>query len=170
MSDTAPVRAFVGVGANLGDARAQVTRGIAALRDLPATRLVLSSSLYASAPVDAPGPDYVNAVVALDTTLDAGPLLRELQRIEALHGRVRSAANAPRTLDLDLLLYGTQRSDDPALTLPHPRLHRRAFVLVPLLEIAPQLRVERLGELAQWLPRIDDQRVTRLAAEKEVSR
>jgi len=136
------VRAYVGVGANLGDARAQVTRGIAALRALPHTRLAASSSLYASAPIDAPGPPYVNAVVALDTTLTATALLHALQGIETRHGRTRTTRNAPRTLDLDVLLYGTQRSGDPALTLPHPRLHLRAFVLKPLLEIAPHLRFD----------------------------
>ena len=169
MSATASVRAFVGVGANLGDARTQVLAGIAALRELPGVELVACSSLYASAPLDAPGPDYVNAVVALDTTLPADALLRALHAIEAHHGRVRSTPNAPRTLDLDLLLYGEQRSDDPALRLPHPRLHERAFVLEPLLEIAPQLQVEGLGPLTTWLQRTGDQRVTRLAGQ-EVTR
>jgi 2-amino-4-hydroxy-6-hydroxymethyldihydropteridine diphosphokinase len=166
MSGAAAVRAYVGVGANLGDALAQVRRGIAALGELPATRLIASSGLYASAPLDAPGPDYVNAVVALDTTLGAAALLRELRRVEALQGRVRSTPNAPRLLDLDLLLYGDERSDDPALTLPHPRLHQRAFVLVPLLEVAPRLQVAGLGDLARWLQRIGDQRITRLAVEE----
>src|SRR5262245_15570698 len=138
MNTASPVRAFVGVGANLGDARAQVLAGIAALARLPGTRVVARSGLYASAPLDAPGPDYVNAVVELDTRLPADALLHALHAIEARHGRVRSTLNAPRTLDLDLLLYGDQRSDDPALQLPHPRLHLRAFVLKPLLEIAPQ--------------------------------
>ena len=140
MNAATPVRAFVGVGANLGDARAQVLSAIAALRALPGAQVFACSSLYASAPVDAPGPDYVNAVVALDTTLTAVQLLHALHTIEAQHGRTRSTRNAPRTLDLDLLLYGEQRSDDPALTLPHPRLHQRAFVLRPLLEIAPRCR------------------------------
>jgi len=160
------VRAYVGVGANLGDARAQVARGIAALRALPHTRLAASSSLYASAPIDAPGPPYVNAVVALDTTLTATALLHALQGIETQHGRTRTTHNAPRTLDLDVLLYGTQRSGDPALTLPHPRLHLRAFVLKPLLEIAPRLQVDGLGALTTWLQRAGDQQVTRLADEK----
>ena len=156
------VSAFVGVGANLGDPRAQVESGIAALRALSSSRLVARSSLYASAPVDAAGPDYVNAVVELATTLPAAELLRALHAIEAAHGRVRSTVNAPRTLDLDLLLYGEQRSDDPALRLPHPRLHRRAFVLRPLLEIAPTLQAPGLGALASWLPQLSDQQVARL--------
>jgi 2-amino-4-hydroxy-6-hydroxymethyldihydropteridine diphosphokinase len=156
------VRAFVGVGANLGDARAQVTGGLAALGSLPSTQLLARSSLYASAPLDATGPDYVNAVAELATTLPALELLHELQAIEAWHGRVRSSRNAPRTLDLDLLLYGEQRSDDPLLRLPHPRLHLRAFVLEPLLELAPRLQVDGLGALSSWLPDVRDQRIKRL--------
>ena len=168
MSAASPVRAFVGVGANLGDAANAVLSGIAALRGLAGVELVACSSLYASAPLDAPGPDYVNAVVALDTTLPADVLLQALHRIEAQHGRVRSTANAPRTLDLDLLLYGEQRSDDPTLLLPHPRLHRRAFVLQPLLEIAPQLQVKGLGALSSWLPQTSDQPVRRLTGEESL--
>ena len=96
---------------------------------MPQTEVVARSSLYASAPVDAPGPEFVNAVVALRTTLGAMPLLHALHAIEARFGRERPTRNAPRTLDLDLLLYGDLRSDDAALRLPHPRLHQRAFVL-----------------------------------------
>jgi 2-amino-4-hydroxy-6-hydroxymethyldihydropteridine diphosphokinase len=166
MNAGASVRAFVGVGANLGDARAQVLAGIAALRELPGTRVVACSSLYASAPLDAPGPDYVNAVVELGTPLPADALLRALHAIEARHGRERSTPNAPRTLDLDLLLYGEQRSDDPGLSLPHPRLHLRAFVLKPLLEIAPRLQVDGLGDLSSWLSRTGTQKVTRLDGEE----
>ncbi|HEY6513814.1 MAG TPA: 2-amino-4-hydroxy-6-hydroxymethyldihydropteridine diphosphokinase [Burkholderiaceae bacterium] len=166
MSAVASVRAFVGVGANLGDARVQVLAGIAALRELSGTRVMASSSLYASTPVDAPGPDYVNAVVELDTALPADALLSALQTIESRHGRQRSTLNAPRTLDLDLLLYGTQRSDDPQLTLPHPRLHQRAFVLKPLLEIAPALEAPGLGPLAPWLQRVHGQRTVLLDAKE----
>ena len=166
MNGAVPVRAFVGVGANLGDARAPVLRCIAALRALPSTRVVVCSGLYASAPVDAPGPDYVNAVVALDTTLAPAELLGHLQRVESRHGRVRSKPNAPRTLDLDLPAYDDARSDDPALTLPHPRLHRRAFVLVPRLEIAPHRRLEGLGPLSAWLPGVADQKVVRITDEE----
>ena len=166
MNTVASVRAFVGVGANLGDARAQVLSGIAALRDLQGVRLVARSSLYASAPLDASGPDYINAVVELDTSLPADSLLRALHAIEAQHGRVRSTVNAPRTLDLDLLLYGEQCSDELGLSLPHPRLHERAFVLRPLLQIAPQLQVQGLGDLSSWLSRTGTQMVTRLDDEE----
>jgi len=154
--------AYVGVGANLDRPREQVERGIAALGALPETRLVARSGLYASAPVDAPGPDYVNAVVELRTTLDAASLLQALHAIEARFGRARPTRNAPRTLDLDLLLYGDLRSDDPALRLPHPRLHQRAFVLRPLLEIAPGLEVDGLGPLAACLDAVRDQPIRRL--------
>jgi 2-amino-4-hydroxy-6-hydroxymethyldihydropteridine diphosphokinase len=162
MNALAPERAFVGVGANLGDPRAQVQRGIAALHELPHTTVDACSSLYASAPVDAPGPEYVNAVVLLHTTLPAADLLQRLHAIEAQQGRVRVAVNAPRTLDLDLLLYGAMRSSSDTLNLPHPRLHQRAFVLRPLLELAPQLEVEGLGPLSAWLERVREQPIRRL--------
>lgn len=156
------VLAYVGVGANLDQPRRQVEQAITALHELPDTRVDARSSLYASAPVDAPGPEYVNAVVAMRTTLAAAPLLQALHAIEARSGRVRTTVNAPRPLDLDLLLYGDLRSDDPALRLPHPRLHLRAFVLVPLLEIAPGLEVEGLGPLATWVQRVQVQPIRRL--------
>ena len=133
----APVLAYVGIGGNLGDARATVERAIEALAQLPGSRRAACSSLYGSAPVDAGGPDYVNAVAALETTLTAPALLATLQRIEQAEGRERPYRNAPRTLDLDLLLYGDGRIDSPALVVPHPRMQQRAFVLQPLAEIAP---------------------------------
>jgi len=160
----APVVAYVGVGANLDDPRAQVERGIDALAALPETRLSARSGLYGSAPVDAPGPDYVNAVVELRTTLGAGALLEELHRIEVRFGRRRSTRNAPRVLDLDLLLYDALRSEAPSLRLPHPRLHQRAFVLRPLLEIAPHLEVDGLGPLSACLEQVREQPIHRLAA------
>nr|WP_236589405.1 2-amino-4-hydroxy-6-hydroxymethyldihydropteridine diphosphokinase [Ramlibacter aurantiacus] len=138
------------MGANLGDAQAAVRHALAALdQDLPETHRVAASALYRSAPIDAQGPPFVNAVAALSTRLPAPVLLAELQRLERLAGRERPYHHAPRTLDLDLLLYGDGRIDSPALTLPHPRMVDRAFVLLPLAEIAPQ-RVDRarLAELA----------------------
>ena len=110
------------------------------------------SSLYRSAPLDAQGADYVNAVAQLQTKMLPAVLLKTLQAIEARFGRERPYRNAPRTLDLDLLLYGDRRIDTPVLTLPHPRMHERAFVLVPLAEIAP--------DLAQPVPA--DQRIERI--------
>ncbi len=140
-----PVSAYVGIGANLGDAQAAVRQALHALDQLPQTRVVQTSSLYRTAPVvssqagqDA-GPDYINAVVALDTRLPALELLAQLQALEQAAGRERSYRDAPRTLDLDLLLYGQSRINLPQLTVPHPRMGQRAFVLVPLAEIAPGL-------------------------------
>lgn len=133
------VRAYVGLGANLGDARATLEGALAELGALPGTRLAAASAFYRTAPVEAAGPDFTNAVAALDTDLPPHELLAHLQRIETAAGRERPYRNAPRTLDLDLLLYGDEHIASPALTVPHPRLRERAFVLVPLAEIAPAL-------------------------------
>jgi 2-amino-4-hydroxy-6-hydroxymethyldihydropteridine diphosphokinase len=133
-----PVTAYVGIGANLGDAAAAVRQAIDALGQLRGTTLQARSSLYRSRPVDAGGPDYINAVAKLATTLGAPELLLQLQRLEQRAGRERPYRNAPRTLDLDLLLYGGARIASAQLTVPHPRMHERAFVLVPLAEIAPE--------------------------------
>lgn len=134
--------AFVGLGANLGDAAGAIARSLAALAALPQTRLVRQSPLYRSAPVDASGPDYINAVAELRTRLAPEALLAELQRLERAEGRERPYRNAPRTLDLDLLILGDihaeVRLDTPTLKLPHPRMTERAFVLLPLADIAPQ--------------------------------
>lgn len=134
-----PVAAYVALGANLGDAVQTVRDAFAALRALPNTQLVKASSLYRTAPVDSTGPDYINAVAEVRTALTAPDLLRALQGIEAAAGRERPYRNAPRTLDLDVLLYGAASIDSPPLTVPHPRMWERAFVLVPLAEIAPAL-------------------------------
>jgi 2-amino-4-hydroxy-6-hydroxymethyldihydropteridine diphosphokinase len=133
----APVTAFVGLGANLGDPLRALQAALAALARLPSTRLVRSSRIYRSAPVDAGGPDYLNAVAELETGLAAPELLAQLQRVEQAAGRERPYRNAPRTLDLDLLLYGDACIDSTALTVPHPRMRERAFVLLPLQELAP---------------------------------
>ena len=134
-----PVTAYVALGANLGDAAASVHAALAWLGELPATRLVRHSSLYRTAPVGAPGPDYINAVAELATCLAAPDLLAQLQHLERRAGRERPYHHAPRTLDLDLLLFGSARIAGPSLTVPHPRMDERAFVLVPLAEIAPHL-------------------------------
>ncbi|MFT7773562.1 2-amino-4-hydroxy-6-hydroxymethyldihydropteridine diphosphokinase [Roseateles sp.] len=154
-------RAYVGLGTNLGaDLHATLTQAALRLAALPDTRVAALSSAWRSAPVDAGGPDFLNAVAALDTAVPALELLDALQVIELAYGRERPYRNAPRTLDLDLLLYGDLTLDTPRLTLPHPRLGQRAFVLRPLLEIAPELahlatgedwhaqRIERLGPLS----------------------
>lgn len=145
-----PERVFVGLGANLGDARATLESARTALAALPGTRLVAASSLYLSAPVQATGPDFFNAVAELATGLEPQELLSALQAIERAHGRARPYRHAPRTLDLDLLLYGQRVLEEPGLTLPHPRMQERAFVLAPLLEIAPGLMHPVHGDLAPW--------------------
>lgn len=130
--------AFVGLGANLGAPEATLRSAVAAMRALPGTRVTGLSSLYRSAPVGPAGQDdYLNAVARLDTTLTPHELLSALQAIENAHGRVRQERWGPRTLDLDLLLHGDDCIATPELTLPHAELTNRNFVLVPLLEIAP---------------------------------
>lgn len=142
-------RAYVGLGTNLGaDLLATLAQAARSLAALPGTQLAALSSAWRSAPVDAGGPDFLNAVAALDTALSPVELLDALQAIEQAHGRERPYRNAPRTLDLDLLLYGDLSLDTPRLTLPHPRLGERAFVLRPLLEIAPDL--VRLASSDGW--------------------
>jgi 2-amino-4-hydroxy-6-hydroxymethyldihydropteridine diphosphokinase len=131
--------AYVALGANLGDAAQAVRDALQRLGELDRTRLVRHSSLYRTAPVDSTGPDYINAVAELSTQLTAPELLVQLQRLELQAGRERPYRNAPRTLDLDLLLYGIARIDSPQLQVPHPRMTQRAFVLLPLGEIAPAL-------------------------------
>jgi 2-amino-4-hydroxy-6-hydroxymethyldihydropteridine diphosphokinase len=147
--------AYVGIGSNLEDPVRQVRAALEELDHLPHSRVVKRSSLYRSAPVGyADQPDFVNAVAQLETGLPAERLLAELQEIEARHGRSRSFANAPRTLDLDILLYGELELHTPQLEIPHPRMHERAFVLEPLLEIAPELHARFKRRLGQDVERI----------------
>ena len=161
-ADRPAATAFVGVGANLGDARRSVDEALAALGRLPGCRLNRASALYRSAPVDAAGPDFINAVAELHTTLSPLALLLALQGIEQAFGRERPYRHAPRTLDLDLLLHGDALLHTPVLTLPHPRLHLRAFVLRPLLDLAPDLAAPGLGPLANWLPGTAQQTLEKL--------
>ncbi|KAF1022407.1 MAG: 2-amino-4-hydroxy-6-hydroxymethyldihydropteridine pyrophosphokinase [Paracidovorax wautersii] len=154
----APVVAYVALGGNLGDARANVLGAFDALALTPGITLRHRSSLYRTAPIDSSGPDYINAVAEIQTTLDAMSLLGVLQAIEQVGGRERPYANAPRTLDLDLLRYGSARIASPRLVVPHPRMQARAFVLVPLAEIAPQT-VD-----TAWLDAVRDQAIERLPA------
>ena len=155
--------AYVGIGSNLDEPQAQVESAFQELARLPRTRLRARSSLYRSAPLGhAAQPDFINAVAELDTALGAHELLAELQAIEARHGRRRSFANAPRTLDLDLLLYGEAQIEEPSLVLPHPRMHQRAFVLRPLLEIAPQAAIPGRASAAACLAGCAGQKVARM--------
>lgn len=155
-------RAWIGLGANLGDARAALAAAFGELGALPASTLLRRSSLYRSAPIDSSGPDYLNAVAELETALAPHALLARLQAIEQGHGRQRPYRNAPRTLDLDLLLVGDLVLTTPELLLPHPRLHERAFVLQPLAELAPRLWVPGRGEVGALLAGVADQRIERL--------
>ena len=148
--------AYIGLGANLGDALASLQQAAQALSATPGIAAFRLSRFYRSAPVDASGPDYVNAVAEIHTSLAAPALLAALQKIEHDHGRLRPYRNAPRTLDLDLLLYGDEVIETPDLTVPHPRMHERAFVLRPLQELAPALQL-RQGTLAALLQACSDQ-------------
>ena len=155
------VIATIGLGANLNDPAAQVEYALAELDRLPDTRLIARSSLYASAPVGyVDQPDFINAVAQVETSLAPLALLAALLDIEHRHGRERSFRNAPRTLDLDLLLYGDAHFHEDGLTLPHPRMHERGFVLLPLLEIAPDAVIPGHGRAADWLAGCADQNVT----------
>ena len=156
------VSAFIGLGANLGDARATVEAALRELGALPGTGLAERSSLFRSAPVDAGGDDYVNAVARIETTLPPAELLEALMAIERAHGRERTGHNAPRTLDLDLLLYGRQKIATDTLTVPHPRMTQRAFVLIPLLQIAPLIDIPGMGPAHAFVPDVAGQAISAL--------
>lgn len=153
---------YIGIGSNLGDARANVERAIARLGQLGDTRLVAQSSLFRTAPVDAGGDDYINAVARIDTQLTPERLLQELQTIEQDFGRERPYRNAPRTLDLDILLYGTQVVSTSSLQIPHPRMTQRAFVLIPLLQLAPFLTIPGQGPAHSFVPGVTAQAIQKI--------
>ena len=132
------VTVFVGLGSNLGQSLEEVSHAISEINALPDTQVVSCSSYYQSAPHEAVGPDYINAVVQIKTRLDAYTLLAQCQAIENAAGRERPYRNAPRTLDVDLLLFGDASIQSENLTVPHPRMRERAFVLLPLSELAPE--------------------------------
>ncbi|MDQ1834381.1 2-amino-4-hydroxy-6-hydroxymethyldihydropteridine diphosphokinase [Massilia scottii] len=154
--------AYVGIGANLGDARANVADALGRLAALDGSRLLAQSSAWRTAPIDSSGDDYINAVACIDTDLSAQALLAALQAIELAHGRERPYRNAPRTLDLDILLYNDERIDTASLQVPHPRMIERAFVLVPLLEIAPDIEVPGSGPARDYLAAVAGQAIERL--------
>lgn len=164
MSTTNEVRTacYIGIGANLGDARDQVERAIARIGDLPLSSLAAQSSLFRTAPVDASGDDYINAVVKIDTSLAALALLEHLQAIEQDFGRERPYVNAPRTLDLDLLLYGQATVISDKLTVPHPRMTQRAFVLIPLLQIDPFIQIPGKGAAHNFVPAVAGQAIQKI--------
>jgi len=161
-----PERAFVGVGANLDDPESGVRRALGCLGSIVGTRLVTASSLYRTDPVGyLDQPDFVNAVAELETSLDPEALLEQLLMLEKQFGRKRSTRNAPRKLDLDLLLHGDRIMQTKNLTLPHPRMAERAFVLVPLAEIAPDVMVGALGTAAQLLSAVATDGVKRIGGQ-----
>lgn len=154
---------FLGLGSNLDTPEHRLRRAVAHIARVPGVHLRGVSSLYRSAPLGyTEQPAFFNAVVRLGTGLAPTALLAALQRIEHEHGRTREFRNAPRTLDVDILLYDQLRQDDPALTLPHPRCHQRAFVLLPLLELAPDCVIPGRGPARDWLPGCSDQAIEKL--------
>jgi 2-amino-4-hydroxy-6-hydroxymethyldihydropteridine diphosphokinase len=156
--------AFVGLGSNLSDPRTQVLQALQALGRLPQTRVLARSSLYRSAPLGyAAQPDFINAVAQLETALAPRALLDALLGLEQACGRTRLFLNAPRTLDLDMLLYDELRHHEHNLTIPHPEMHRRAFVLLPLLEIAPDCAIPGIGPVEAALQKCGDQQLERIA-------
>lgn len=164
-------RAFIGIGANLDDPESGVLRAVDALRRVSGVKILTCSSLYRTAPVGyLDQPEFVNAVVEVETALEPHFLLAQMQEIEKQFGRKRTWRNAPRTLDLDLLLYGDQRIESDALTVPHPRMAERAFVLVPLAEIAPDVVVGVAGTAAQLLQEVSTDGVRCLGAMSDLQR
>ena len=158
--------AFVALGANLAEPIDQIRAALGALAQIPESRLLRASSLYRTAPVGIHGqPDFINAVAQLETSLITQAFLHALFAIETRFGRRRDYPHAPRTLDLDLLLYDAETIDTPELQLPHPRMHLRAFVLAPLLEIAPDCIIPGRGMASAWLPASCHQRIEKLGPE-----
>ena len=163
MSNPRSHDAYIGLGSNLADPQAQIRTALAALNAIPHTRVVRASSLYRTAPVGhADQPDFINAVARVRTELAARALLEELLAVERSRGRVRSFRNAPRTLDMDLLLFDLECIVDQDLVVPHPRMHERAFVLVPLWEVEPEAFVPGRGPVSELLAGIAPGGVERL--------
>ena len=157
-------RAYVGLGSNLHEPLVQLRTAIGSLASNEGMRLSACSSFYRTAPVGyAAQPHFINEVVQLDTELSARGLLDRLLGIERAQGRIRNRPNGPRTLDLDLLLFATMRIEEPGLSVPHPRMHERAFVLIPLLEIAPDITIPGHGRADELLMRIDRSGIERIA-------
>lgn len=164
MTNTAtPAHAFVAIGSNLAEPAQQALHAFSAIAELPHTRLCSRSSLYLTAPVGyADQPDFINAVAYIQTSLTPHQLLSALLEIEQLFGRERTFRNAPRVIDLDLLLYNDLQQHDTGLTLPHPRMHERAFVLAPLIEMAPEIVIPGHGRAVDCLHTVHDQSLQRV--------
>lgn len=154
---------YIGIGSNLGNSTEYVLSAISQLQQLPFITLVAKSSLYRSAPVNASGNDYINAVICIHTSLSPDILLEQLHQIENRHGRKRTYRNAPRTLDLDILLYDDFQMESVSLTLPHPRITERAFVLIPLLEINPEIMIPGKLPAQEYVESVQAQRISILS-------
>jgi 2-amino-4-hydroxy-6-hydroxymethyldihydropteridine diphosphokinase len=162
--------AVLSLGSNVGDRVAALQGAVDSLADTPEVHLVSVSSIYETKPADAPAgsPDFLNVVVLADTTLSIAMLLERAQAVEAAFGRQRGDRNAPRTLDIDLIVVGDRVSDDPELTLPHPRAHERAFVLVPWHEIDSRAVLPGKGKIADLLAGVDTSTVVKHDVELDV--
>jgi 2-amino-4-hydroxy-6-hydroxymethyldihydropteridine diphosphokinase len=156
------ITAYIGIGSNLGDAKDNVQRAFQALDQLSLTKLREQSSLFRTAPIDADGDDYINAVACVETTLPAQALLEALQALELKFGRERPYVHAPRTLDLDILLYGSEVINTDTLTVPHPGLTQRAFALIPLLQLDPTISVPDKGPAHAFLPHVANQIIQKI--------
>jgi 2-amino-4-hydroxy-6-hydroxymethyldihydropteridine diphosphokinase len=164
------VTAFIGLGSNLDDPAAQIRRAMQALAAMPETRVARRSSLYRNPPAGfLDQPEFINAVARIETGLAPRDLLERLLAIERVQGRVRDFPNAPRTLDLDILLYGERTVREPGLTIPHPRMLERAFALVPLAEIAPDAVVPGDGRIADLVKNVDASALVKLADDETVN-
>lgn len=157
------ITAYIGIGSNLGDAEGHVLRALTELDQLPTTQVTGQSSLFRTAPIDSSGDDYINAVARVTTSLSAEELLQALLALEQTFGRERPYFNAPRTLDLDVLLYGDEIIATPTLSVPHPRMTARAFVLIPLLQIDPFIIIPGQGAAHQFAPAVADQAIRKIA-------
>lgn len=160
--DDSMTMAYLGLGANLGQAKQTLKDAVVCLAQQVGITIAQKSCLYKTAPLDADGDDYLNAILAIETSLSPHALLALCQQLETHFGRERPYPNAPRTLDIDILLYGDMQISDADLTIPHPRMTGRAFVLVPLVEMAPELEIPGQGRAAQFLAAVADQRIEKI--------
>jgi 2-amino-4-hydroxy-6-hydroxymethyldihydropteridine diphosphokinase len=155
--------AYIGLGSNLENPMQNVQDAIVCLAQNPCIEILKRSSLYRTEPIETEGEYFINAVIAIQTCYQASDLLKELQAVEYIFGRERPYRYAPRTLDLDLLAYEGISLNSPELIIPHPRMHERAFVLHPFLEIAPEFQIPQLGALKKFLPLVDRQYIQKLS-------
>jgi len=159
-------KAFIGLGGNVGDTRQILTDAVICLAQIPSIQINARSCFYISSPVDAPGDDYINNVLAISTTLEPKSLLYACQSVEKHFGRERPYEKAPRTLDIDVLIYDDFTSDDPELIIPHPRMTERMFVLLPLLELEPEIALPLHGKLKNKISDLSWQKIEKLPTQQ----